>query len=312
MDLLHILPWADVPYAEQLERKQRFVAEAFNRRGLKASVLPVIASPTTEGARARIKLRGGIDKRLGFHAPGSHTMIFPPLERIARPEVVELAEQLNAAGGWKGEVELRSDGQQCMAVLDGPVPSSLQKLPVVSDRSRNGPYLNIEGLRVSPPSFYQVNLEINRMIVAEVDRHIQQAAPARLLDVYAGIGNLSAPAIRRGLSCTLIEQEGSSCADARYNFKGTKTEIIEKNTAKFAAGETFFDVALIDPPRAGAPGLLPKICLTRPRCLIYLSCNPVTLAKDLSEIPDYRVQYVQPYDMFPHTEHVETLVVLSR
>ena len=79
-------------------------------------------------------------------------------------------------------------------------------------------------------------------------------------------------------------------------------------------GHRFFDVALLDPPRAGAQGLLQKLVVTRPRAIVYLSCDAVTLARDLRTVvgKGYRVERVQPYDMFPGTDHVETLAVLIR
>jgi 23S rRNA (uracil1939-C5)-methyltransferase len=136
------------------------------------------------------------------------------------------------------------------------------------------------------------------------------------LDLYGGIGNLSAAAVQAGVPTTLLEREGSSCADARHNFraalKAGKATILEKDAAKLVAGEVFFDVALLDPPRAGAPGVLAKVALTRPRAILYLSCDPVSLARDLSELRGYRVEAVQPYDMFPGTEHVESLALLLR
>jgi 23S rRNA (uracil1939-C5)-methyltransferase len=109
-----------------------------------------------------------------------------------------------------------------------------------------------------------------------------------------------------------VEQDRSSTADARVNCRGA--EIVVADAGKLKAGAHFFDVAILDPPRAGAPGVIPRLLVTRPRALLYVSCEPTTLARDIAPAVagGYRVSRVQPYDMFPGTDHVETFVVLER
>jgi len=172
--------------------------------------------------------------------------------------------------------------------------------------------LDVLGLRVSPTSFYQVNLEVNERVVTDVDAVLKALAPARLLDLYAGIGNLSARAVRRGVPATLVEQDRSSAGDALKNLPNA--EVLIQDAGRWLAGHRFFDVAVLDPPRAGAPGLLAKLVVTRPRALVYLSCDPATLARDIRSVLSlgYRLDRVQPYDMFPGSDHVETLAVLVR
>lgn len=314
--LKSILPWVDLPPDEQRAKKRSFVQTALSNRGLNCEVAPVVASPLQRGYRARVKLRSGPGGALGFHQPQSHEFVEVPLEDVAIAPVVELAKELKARGFLKEEAELRSDGKKAVLVLSQVLPKAFRDLPAVAVNNKHAVgdcFLWIDGLRVSPLSFYQVNLEVNRLIREDVDRWLIDLAPARLLDLFAGMGNLSAKAIARGTPCTLLEKEGSACSDARFNFRGKPhVEIIEGNAGKFTSGQTFFDVALLDPPRAGAPGLLPRLALTRPRAILYLSCDPVSLAKDLGEIRGYDVAAVTPYDMFPGTDHVETLVVLLR
>lgn len=308
-----ILPWADLPYEEQPARKQRHVAAIFDREGLSAEVRPTVVSPRTVGARARVRLHGEGGK-VGFHRKGSHELVEVTMERVARPEVVEAVRQVEALGGCPGEFELRSDGSRVVLVCQR-FPPPLRAFPdlAVGNRTITGAgALQIGGLRVSPLSFYQVNLEVNARIVADVDALLQELAPTRLLDLYAGIGNLSAAAVRRGVPATLIEGDASSAADARHNLP--KAEVVHQDVGRYTAGRWFFDVVVLDPPRVGAPGLLPKLLTTRPRALIYLSCDPQALARDLRGVvaAGYEISLIQPYDMFPDTPHVETLVLLRR
>jgi 23S rRNA (uracil1939-C5)-methyltransferase len=307
---LGILPLADHPYADQLRIREDRVRDAFRKGRLDVDVLPIVPSPLPRGARARVKLRVGPKGALGFFLPGTHSFVDAPLEDLARPEVVAAADALRGRLP-PGEVEVRSDGEKVAIVLDAP--AAIEGNVWAKGRVRSGdPTLQVLGLRVSAESFYQVNLEINTRIVADVDALLATLAPARLLDLYGGIGNLSAPAARRGVPVTLVEQERSALADARRNLPGA--DVVSLDAGRWVPGQRFFDVALLDPPRAGAPGLLAKLMVTRPRAFVYLSCDPATLARDLrvAVAGGYRIDRVQPYDMFPGTEHVETLAVLVR
>ncbi len=303
---LGLLPWADVPYAEQLERKHEFLRQAFARRGMAVPVEPVRPSARVVGARARVKLqsRGG---RLGFFRPGTHELASAPLDDLARPEVVEAAQRIDAKDG---EVELRSDGLRVVV----HATARCHGLPDVAINGKvvaGDPTLRVDGLRVSPGSFYQVNLEANRALVAHVDEVVRSVTPEALLDLYGGIGNLSRAASRRGTPITVVEANAAAAADARHNLPGAV--VTTGDAGKYRPGSAVFDVALLDPPRTGAPGVLVAVATTRPRAIVYVSCDPVTLARDVSSVTGgYDVVSVVPFDMFPGTDHVEVVCVLER
>lgn len=315
-----LLPLAGLPYSEQLALREARVRQALARAGLDAPVAPIVPSPRASGARARVSMKGGPGGALGFHRPGSHDFVRGDLAALARPELVEAAARIEAAlaaaGTSLGTVELRTDGERVVVVLDAAPPVPAEQLganvtvgmkPLVGDGR-----LWVGGLQVSPRSFFQVNLEVNERVRDAVDALLVRLAPARLLDLYAGVGNLSARAVARGVPTTAIEVEGAAAHDARRNLPGA--EIKTGDATKFVPGSSFFDVAVLDPPRAGAPGLLAKLAVTRPRAMVYLSCEPTTLARDLRTVVGrgYRLTEVTPFDMFPGTEHVETLAVIER
>lgn len=305
-----VLPLAHLPYEAQLEHRRGLVQDALRRGRVSAEVAPVVRSPRQIGSRARVKLQVGPEGRLGFFLPGTHTFTDVDLAEVARPEVVAAAAELVGKLPSGATVEVRSDGSRVVAVTEARVRLDCDGW--ANNRAFGDPNLTVAGLRVSPRSFYQVNLEVNARITADVDALLTELAPVRILDLYAGVGNLSASAVRRGVAATLVEQDRSSSADAKFNLP--QAEILTQDAGRWRPGERFFDVALLDPPRAGAQGLLPRLAVTRPRALIYLSCDPVTLARDLRTGIDagYRLARVQPYDMFPGTEHVETLALLLR
>ena len=169
---------------------------------------------------------------------------------------------------------------------------------------------------VSPGSFYQVNLEVNDRLVERVGRATRQYSPTVVLDLYAGIGNLSLPLAKSGVAVTQLEIAGSSTRDAERTTvrEGLNVTICNDDAGRFQAGDHFFDVAILDPPRAGAPGVLEQLILTRPRALLYVSCDPKSLARDLRRIQGkgYRIASLEIFDMFPQTSHVETLCILER
>lgn len=302
-----ILPLHDMEYREQLRWRRGRVAAALARLGLAEAVAEVVPSERTSGYRARVKLRGGPGGALGFHRPGSHELVEIPLDAIARPEIVEAAARLRALGGVRGECELRSDGSTVQLVAEHPVPG----FGPVATRGR-GPPLHPGGLRASPRSFFQVNLEVNAALTAHVDAILAELAPAGLLDLYCGIGNLSARARARGTPVVGWESAASAVEDARANLPGAS--IVARDALSFQAGDAFFDVAVVDPPRAGAAGLLPRLAVTRPRAMVLVSCEPTTLGRDLGSVigRGYRCREIVPFDMFPGTEHVEVVAVLER
>lgn len=317
------LPLAHLPYEEQLTLRRARVAEAFARGRLPVEPAPIVPSPRITGARARVQLHAARDGRLGFFAPRSHELLPVDLSAYARPELVAAAAAVEAVlrdtrTSFGGTLELRSDGERVVAVFEQR-PAALERLAAVlpalavgGRRIQGDTRLVVDGLRISHGSFFQVNLEVNRLLVEHVDRWLAELVPARLLDLYAGVGNLSARAVRRGVPATLVESDPSSSADAAFNLPGA--EVRKADAGRFTPGSAFFDVALLDPPRAGAPGLLPKLAVTRPRALLYVSCDPVTLARDLGTLLPlgYRVAELTPYDMFPGTDHVESFAVVLR
>ncbi len=301
-----LLPWADIPYDETLARKLAFVKGAFDRRGLRAEVSSVEPSPRTTGARARVKFQveGG---QLGFYRLGTHDFVRPSLDELARPEIVAAASAIRPTAG---EVELRSDGER--VVVDATAP--VRGLPDVAIKGRpvaGNPNLLIDGLRASPGTFFQVNLEVNRALVALVDQWLRDERAEALLDLYGGIGNLSRAARARGTPVTLVESNPASVADAKHNLPGASVQ--RGDAGRFQSGSVVFDVALLDPPRQGAPGVLTRIATTRPRAIVYVSCDPVTLARDVAELGDaYEIAQLVPFDMFPGTDHVESACLLRR
>jgi len=281
-----------------------------------------VTSPRRTAYRARIDLNV-VDGRLGVMEPRSRR--FLPLERepLAREEVDAALRHLSGVDlSGLSRLEIRSDGDKVVlngrgergALVDLGYPTARDGKPVAGDPQL---WLEVHGrrLRVSPGSFYQVNLEVNLLLVEEVFEAVLGMEPQRVLDLYAGIGNLSLPFADR-VPVTLIEQAGSSMRDARDTARRHGLEIDARtgDASRFRAGDAAFDVAVLDPPRGGARGVIDQLVVTRPRGIVYVSCNPRSLARDARAALDagYRVTRAVGFDMFPGTDHVEAMVVFSR
>ena len=144
-----------------------------------------------------------------------------------------------------------------------------------------------------------------------------------VLDAYCGIGTIGIVAAKRGAGQVIgVELNGEAVRDAIQNAKanGLKNIRFYKGDAgefmqAVAAENERLDVVLMDPPRAGSSEqFLDALIRLSPKTVVYVSCNPETLARDLQYLRQksrYRVQKIQPVDMFPHTAHVECVVLLS-
>ena len=148
----------------------------------------------------------------------------------------------------------------------------------------------------------------------------QERAPLRVLELYAGIGNFGLRLARGGALVTLVEGNPAALADARYNARvnhvgrcrfrhGPVETILDASTPDE------YDLVFMDPPRTGlSKEALAGLLRLRPYRLVYLSCDPPTLARDLRAMREagYRVTRLQGFDMFPQTMHIETLAELTQ
>ena len=173
---------------------------------------------------------------------------------------------------------------------------------------------------VSPTAFFQTNVAAAGILV----RLVLDALPPgeRVLDLYAGAGLFALPLARRGDRVTAVEEHRAAAADGDASARLNR---IPPGACRFVPKRVedalrAFDPrgarhVVLDPPREGcARGVLDEVfARLRPARAIYVSCNPEALARDLAVIArhDYRVETLQPVDMFPHTAHVETVAVLA-
>jgi 23S rRNA (uracil1939-C5)-methyltransferase len=177
--------------------------------------------------------------------------------------------------------------------------------------------------RVSPASFFQVNVDIVGKIFDFLKAGLER--PRKIVDLYCGAGTFSLFFAKNGCEVYGIEENSQAVLEAESNaalngfeawvrFRAGRVEdIVRTAEAREALGAA--DIVFLDPPRKGSDDVtLGAVVMARVPYIWYLSCDPATLARDLKFLGanGYQIGIVQPFDMFPHTGHVEALVTLQR
>lgn len=175
-------------------------------------------------------------------------------------------------------------------------------------------------LAYGPGGFAQVNLEQNRVLVQTVTAAVQESGAMRVLDLYCGMGNLSLPVARQVDEVVGVEDFAPAIVKARAN--ATRNDI---NNASFhnlsAVGaigqltrDAGFDLVMLDPPRSGAFDVMADLRVLQPQHILYVSCEPPTLVRDLKPLltDGYVVEWSRAFDFFPQTHHIESVTLLRR
>lgn len=287
--------WQQMDYAAQLRAKTDLVRTQLARvAGLPdVPVRECLPSPQPYGYRNRARLAVLGDGRVGYRAAASHTLVAVQECPILEPG---LEQQLGALVPPPGrdEVTLR--------------------VPMRPMRVGDEEYL------VSDGSFFQVNTRQAAALVRLVLDALALRGSEAVLDLYCGVGLFTLPIARRAAFVLGVEIEGSSVHDAGQNLVGLPhAELLLAPVEQALHDERVlsrrWDAVVLDPPRRGVdrPALERIAALDAP-AIVYVSCDPATLARDLRLLAEhgYGLLRAQPVDMFPQTAHVETVVLLRR
>jgi 23S rRNA (uracil1939-C5)-methyltransferase len=178
-------------------------------------------------------------------------------------------------------------------------------------------------LEFAPTDFIQVNGCVNEALVTRAVDLLQLNGGSQVLDLFCGIGNFTLALARRAGSVVGVEADEHLVARARHNAARHALgnaqfhcmDLLDSASAGASCMQQVYSHVVIDPPRAGARAMLPTIARLDPQRILYISCHPGSLARDIGMlVHDYgfTLQAAGVLDMFPHTMHVESLAVLDR
>lgn len=332
-------------YQRELELKQQIVKDSLKRIGsIDFPVCPVIGSDKPWRYRNKVVFHCARHK-LGYYQPSSHNLV--PLDSCLliseemEKAVKALKKVLSSLDFIEpGEITLRqsASNHQLMLIIKNlrsyPSKKLLGPLTEICSSVYAGTkdglkllfgceYLieDLNGIcfKVSPESFFQVNHQQNQKIIELVISCLGSKGNEDLLDAYCGVGSITLNIAKQARSVLGIENNSQAIEDARQNcvMNGiTNCDFLFGSCEKILPDlNRTFDAAVIDPPRVGCRyEVIAALAACGANKIVYVSCNPSTLTRDLALFADkgYQVRHVQPVDMFPRTMHVETVVLIER
>ncbi|GHA04362.1 23S rRNA (uracil(1939)-C(5))-methyltransferase RlmD [Oceanisphaera arctica] len=277
------------------------------RAWMRSCAVPAYNEATHEGCIRHIMVRNGIHS-------GELMVVLVAAEAPSDEALAQLVAELESVTGLASLI-LNINVAVGNRVL-GPENRLLWGKELIVD--------SLDGLEfaISPLSFYQVNPRQTEVLYREAMRLANLQGNEVVFDLYCGIGTISLFMARHAKQVIGIELVPEAIADARANAELNAIANIEFHQGAaeqlvpqlYAEGVTA-DVVVVDPPRKGCDAaLLATLAEMQPERLVYVSCNPKTLARDLAWLCEhgFKLEQATPVDMFPHTMHVETVALLTR
>lgn len=315
-------------YAAQLDAKAGFIRDALTRIGKIAwpADIPVLhADEFGYRARAQIKIRAAYPPsdqppRIGFNRAASNTVCDVMSCPVLVPELDDALRSLRERAGTQAGADLAQLSEVEVAAGE----TGIAFAPAAGGLPSGQLVRTVGGLtyRFSPRTFFQGNVRLLETLIEEA---LNDYAGRLAIDLYAGVGLFTLPLARRFSRVVGVESHTEAAQFARHNIAANQvTNIalqharVERWLADFAGKQTGegepVDLLLLDPPRAGAGEALAGIAALKPGRIVYVSCDPTTMARDLRGLLDagYALDRVTGVDLFPQTFHIETVAHLHR
>ena len=313
-------PYQYIDYKTQLAIKESQLREIFPNNDI-----VITPSPEIWGYRNKIELNIiWKDKQafLGYHTPESRydflraDSCFLASENIHKllASFIELVNKENL--DFIKEVKIRESWTTKDLMLTIQPYGKIEKFP-------GKPYIeekiSEKTFRIGPESFFQINIPMLETALKEIEKYLNPEKKERIADLYCGIGTFGIMFSRYAKEIIGIESSPDNISFLKSNLK-----LNNINNFKLYEGdcEKLFpplmtkgiDILMLDPPRKGLDNMLcQNILLSSIKKIIYLSCNPATLSRDLKILGQkYTIKTLHMFDFFPHTPHIETLAILEK
>lgn len=333
-----------IDYAKQLEFKQQIVRDQITRLGgiADAVVHPTLPSPSPYHYRSHATFHATHDGKLGFISTNHRTIL--PIDEclLLAPELetaFEDAQGDNFTPGARIRFQVGSDAQPidfAMGTITDDVAEPLPEQPnrhnPRQNKQRPAPRPQLQPdfdagyveytlldrtFRCSSGSFFQVNLPQAAKLVELVLERLNLQGDEHVLDLYSGVGLFTAFIAASAAHVSGVESFAPAVDDAVHNLNDyTNIDLyVDKIEAALPEILVAVDAAVVDPPRAGMDtAALEALVTKQPRQIVYVSCDPATLARDAKRLVEagYTLRDVQPVDMFPQTYHIECVAHFTR
>jgi 23S rRNA (uracil1939-C5)-methyltransferase len=309
--------WQHIAYERQLELKAEIVRQHLRDAGFEQPpVSPSIGMEDPWAYRNHGRFTTGrLHGEIGFTE--RRTYRFLPVNHcpIMHPRINEVLAKLQRRCQDVPQTAIRV-GENTGALLAHPRQISDAEPSIASGQ----PYYYEEVMghrfRISAGSFFQTNTRQTARLFELVRQRLALTGTENVVDAYGGVGMFAALIAPHAASVISIEESASAVEDARANTAGLhNVELIEDKVERVLPGlAASVDAFILDPPRVGChPDALRAVGTLRPARLVYVSCDPGTLARDLRLLTAgaYEIDDVTPVDMFPHTVHIECVATLT-
>ncbi len=304
--------WLHFAYPAQAGAKRGIVADCFRRiAGCEVTVEWADEPSLRFAYRTRATFRAA-NGRVGFYEARSHRIVDIEACPLCHPRLNSALARLRGAG-IEGEFDItvNPESDDVLVWTRDPVPDLDSVFPLSNHSRSAGPRCQFvfDGVPIVCGGFAQASLLLNRVLRSRVQESLRGASS--LLDLYCGSGNFSLPlAEARVLG---IDHHAPSIAAANALRPGAY-ECGSEAAFVRAIGRQEWDAILLDPPRQGAKPIIAALAQARAQRIVYVSCDPATLARDAKALlaAGWGLASVTAVDMFPHTAHVEAVAVFAR
>jgi 23S rRNA (uracil1939-C5)-methyltransferase len=347
--------WQHIDYSKHGELKKEILTEILKRLGGLKEIPSIAVAPSPQPYDYRIRVQLKVkEKAIGYYEERSHHIVDIDHCPISHPLINQiirsLREELSSFSRME-EIEINVSPEEGKGILVlHPLPShkgmkellkefldthSILKGIAIRRKERSSLFGNsrldftvslnryVENrllmLRVSPESFFQVNLKQNETLIQRVLEFADVKGNGMTLDLYAGIGNITLPLAIISKEIWGIEENLVAVKDARFNaerngiencsFIHGKVEDVLNRWKKERP-----DLIVLDPPRTGCKTTLDQVVSLKPKKIVYISCEPTTLSRDLHLFSNrgYALHGLALIDMFPQTYHMEVIGLLTQ
>jgi 23S rRNA (uracil1939-C5)-methyltransferase len=320
-----------VSYDAQLDAKRTIIADAFARIAKRAETVGAVrASPSPWRYRHKLTLairRGPAGWFAGLHPYDAPGRVFPLVDcPITDERVVDIwrgvmreSRGFPAAHELRGAVRLLGEGASFTMEGGAAWPAAdtlLTRVPALTEvwwiPERGTRTLVARRGDPGPPgaAFAQVNAAVAPLLREHVLRLVRAHRPASVIDAYSGAGDTAVALAADGVRVTAIELDADAARFAAARLTAPSRSV--RARVEHALHNVLpADVVILNPPRTGVDvGVVTSLLAAPPRGIVYVSCNPATLARDVARLAGYRVASLEAFDMFPQTAHVETVCEL--